>query len=93
MEDKDLNEVLWHDVLRCNSIVEEMKWMKKDIESLQNEYKTNKRYFCNGSKKPTINDVIKFVYEYAWASRDNFDIQYGTMKTIHKDIKEDGAED
>ena len=65
----DVNSI----IKSSNGTLEEMDFMKKDIEFLQNEYKTNKRYFCSEGSKPTINDVIKTVYELALASKSNYD--------------------
>ena len=49
----------------CKKFETEMSEMDKDIEFLQNEYKTNKRYFCDQGR-PSVNDVIRTVYEFAW---------------------------
>ena len=46
--------------------------MKHATEFLINEYKTNKKYFCEEGSKPSINDVIKTCVEFAWASSRNY---------------------
>lgn len=52
----------------CKAFEKEMDVMNKDIEFLQNEYKTNKRYFRVEPGRCTIDDVIKTVFEFAWQS-------------------------
>lgn len=56
----------------CKNFDKEMAEMNKDIDFLLNEYKTNKRYFRQEPGRCTIEDVIKTVYEFAWASSRNY---------------------
>lgn len=70
-EDKDRIDQL---LGTCNKIEREMDAMKKGIDFLINEYKSNKGYFSNDGS-PTIEDVIKTCYEFGWASCNNFNHQ------------------
>lgn len=56
----------------CKRLDKEMAEMNKDIDFLLNEYKTNKRYFRQEPGRCTVEDVIKTVYEFAWASSRNY---------------------
>lgn len=54
----------------CNKVLEENKEMKRCIDFLINEYRTNKRYFREEpGRDTTIEDVIKTCFEFGWASR------------------------
>ena len=59
----------------CNSVLREMDEMKRGVDFLINDYKTNKTYFCccKDYNKPTIEDIIKTAFELGWASKRNFD--------------------
>lgn len=60
----------------CNNIEREMDAMKKGIDFLINEYRTNKRYFREEpGRETTIEDVIKTCFEFGWASCNNFNHQ------------------
>lgn len=59
----------------CKRLDKEMTEMNKDIEFLLNEYKTNKKYFRQEPGRCTVEDVIKTVYEFAWASSRNYHSQ------------------
>lgn len=56
----------------CNVNEKEMDAMNKDIEFLQNEYKTNKRYFRYKQGRCTVDDVIKTVFEFAWRASKRY---------------------
>lgn len=56
----------------CKQFEKEMTAMSKDIEFLQNEYKTNKKYFRQEPGRCTIDDVIKTVFEFAWQASKNY---------------------
>ena len=49
--------------------------MSKNIEFLQNEYKTNKKYFRPELGRCTVDDVIKTVFEFAWAASKNYNVK------------------
>ena len=50
----------------CNSVLREMDEMKRGVDFLINDYKTNKTYFCccKDYNKPTIEDIIKTKLKY-----------------------------
>lgn len=56
----------------CKRLEAEMSKMDDDIKFLLNEYKTNKKYFRQEPGRCTVEDVIKTVYEFAWASSKNY---------------------
>lgn len=53
----------------CNKVLEENKEMKRCIDFLINEYRTNKRYFREEPGKVTVEDIIKTCFEFGWSSR------------------------
>lgn len=57
----------------CDSIFKEMDFTKKEIDFLINEWNTNKRYFREEPGKVTTEDVIRTVFNFAWASCRNYD--------------------
>ena len=72
MEGINLSEI---DQLLKNSerLLSETREMRKNVEFLINEYKTNKRWFREQPGKVTIKDVIKASFEFGWACKRNFD--------------------
>jgi len=56
-----------------NGLLDELKAMDEGKNFLINEYKTNKKYFRPDPGKTTIEDVIKTTFEFAWASRGNYE--------------------
>lgn len=56
-----------------NGLLDELKAMDEGKKFLINEYKTNKKYFRPDPGKITIEDVIKTTFEFAWASRGNYE--------------------
>ena len=73
MEDtKNLIKETMEFLERCNALEKEMDVMNKDIEFLQNEYKTNKRYFRYEPGRCTVYDVIKTVFEFAWQASKRY---------------------
>lgn len=56
----------------CKRFDAEMTEMNNDIEFLLNEYKTNKKYFRQEPGRCTVEDVIKTVFEFAWAASKNY---------------------
>lgn len=56
----------------CKRLEAEISKMDDDIKFLLNEYKTNKRYFRQEPGRCTVEDVIKTVYEFAWAASRNY---------------------
>lgn len=48
-----------------HNTLEEVREMQKGIDFLKNEYKTNTFYFSDDGE-PSMDDVIKTVFEYAW---------------------------
>ena len=69
-EDKERIDQL---LSNCNKVLEENKEMKRCIDFLINEYRTNKRYFREEpGRETTIEDVIKTCFEFGWTSRQNF---------------------
>ena len=75
--DKDIQSII-SDADNFIKILEdgkkEDKAMKDGIDFLINEWKTNKRWFRDDSGRVTTEDVIKRVFNFAWASKRNFDI-------------------
>lgn len=60
----------------CNKILEETKEMKRCIDFLINEYRTNKRYFREEpGRETTIEDVIKTCFEFGWSSRRIYEVK------------------
>lgn len=47
--------------------------MNEGIDFLLNQWKTNKRWFREEQGRVTTEDVIKTVFQFAWASKRNFD--------------------
>ena len=75
--DKTVNEILTEcDAIlkNCEASLREDKAMNKGIDFLINEYKTNKRYFREDGGKVTIEDIIRTTYQFAWASKGNYDL-------------------
>ena len=75
MENTDISQILADAekyVVNFKKILKEETEMKHATEFLINEYKTNKKYFCEEGSKPSINDVIKTCVEFAWASSRNY---------------------
>lgn len=71
METENLDEILKsaNDILKSSQeLLDELKSMNEGIAFLQNEYKTNKKYFRLEPGKTTIEDVIKTAFEYGWQS-------------------------
>ena len=61
MEKEKLDSILesTHAILKTSQdLLDELKAMNEGIAFLQNEYKTNKKYFRLESGKTTIDDVI-----------------------------------
>ena len=56
----------------CKTFEKERNTMNKDIEFLQNQYKTNKRYFRYEPGRCTVDDVIKTVFEFAWQASKRY---------------------
>lgn len=56
----------------CKKFEAEMSEMDRHIEFLQNEYKTNKKYFRQEPGRCTVEDVIKTVFEFAWQASKNY---------------------
>lgn len=75
MENTEVSQILADAekyVANLNAILKEEAEMNHATEFLINEYKTNKRYFCEEGSKPSINDVIRTSVEFAWASSRNY---------------------
>ena len=53
----------------------EDKAMQDGLNFLLNQWKTNKKWFREQSGHVTTEDVIKRTFEFAWASKRNFDYQ------------------
>lgn len=69
MEKEKLDSILesTHAILKTSQdLLDELKAMNEGIAFLQNEYKTNKKYFRLESGKTTIDDVIKTAFEQGW---------------------------
>lgn len=49
--------------------------MQNGLNFLLNQWKTNKKWFREQSGRVTTEDVIKRTFEFAWASKRNFDYQ------------------
>lgn len=54
------------------ALLEELDEMKEKVDFLINEYKTNKRWFRDEPGRVTTEDIIKRVFEFAWAASNNF---------------------
>lgn len=54
------------------ALLEELDEMKEKVDFLINEYKTNKRWFRDEPGRVTTEDIIKRVFEFAWAAAKNF---------------------
>ena len=75
MENTDVSQIIGDAekyVVNLKAILNEEVEMNHATEFLINEYKTNKRYFCEEGSRPSINDVIKTCVEFAWASSRNY---------------------
>jgi len=59
-------------IKKSNDLSNELKEMKEGVTFLQNEYKTNKKYFRLEPGRVTIEDVIKTAFEFGWASHNNY---------------------
>ena len=58
----------------CDDLCKEIDEMKRCVDFLINEYRTNKRYFREEpGRETTIEDVIKTCFEFGWASKRNYD--------------------
>lgn len=53
----------------------EDKAMQDGLNFLLNQWETNKKWFREQSGRVTTEDVIKRTFEFAWASKKNFDYQ------------------
>ena len=60
-------------VEKCSVLTEELDEMKKHTDFLIEQYNTNKRYFCDDPCNITIEDVIRGVFNYAWAMRNVYE--------------------
>lgn len=69
-EDKDRIDQL---LANCKKLNKEMEEMKRCVDFLINEYRTNKRYFREEPGRVTVEDVIKTCFEFGWSSRLIFD--------------------
>ena len=49
------------------ALLEELDEMKKNVDFLINEYKTNKRWFRDEPGRVTTEDIIKRVFEFGWS--------------------------
>lgn len=47
--------------------------MREGMDFLLEQWKTNKRWFREEPGHVTTEDVIKCVFQFAWASKRNFD--------------------
>lgn len=47
--------------------------MREGMDFLLEQWKTNKRWFREEPGRVTTEDVIKRVFQFAWASKRNFD--------------------
>lgn len=75
MENTDVSQIIKDAkkyVANLEVISKEDAEMNHATEFLINEYKTNKRYFCEEGSRPSIDDVIKTCVEFAWASSRNY---------------------
>ena len=69
MEKENLDEILksTNAILKSSQeLLGEVKAMNEGIAFLQNEYKTNKKYFRLEPGRTTIEDVIKTAFEQGW---------------------------
>ena len=57
----------------CRELDKELKYTDEQIKFLINEWHTHKRYFKLEGGRVTTEDVIKTVFEFAWASRANYE--------------------
>lgn len=56
----------------CKALQAELEEMNDNIKFLQNEYKTNKKYFRQEPGRCTVDDVIKTVFEFAWQAGKHY---------------------
>ena len=76
MEKEELDEILKSaDAILKSSkgLLDELNEMRKGISFLQNEYKTNTKYFRLEPGRTTIDDVIKTAFEQGWQSHKMFE--------------------
>ena len=76
MEKEELDEILksTNAILKSSQeLLDELNAMNKGIAFLQNEYKTNKKYFRLEPGKTTIDDVIKTAFEHGWQSHKMYE--------------------
>lgn len=69
MENENINGILASTqnlIKRSQDLLDEIKAVNDGISFLQNEYKTNKKYFRLEPGRTTIDDVIKTVFEQGW---------------------------
>lgn len=69
MENENINDILasaQNLIKSSQDLLDELKAMNDGISFLQNEYKTNKKYFRLEPGRTTIDDVIKTVFEQGW---------------------------
>lgn len=76
MEKENLDEILksTNAILKSSQeLLGEVKAMNEGIAFLQNEYKTNKKYFRLEPGRTTIEDVIKTAFEQGWQSHKMYE--------------------
>jgi hypothetical protein len=77
MDNNELNEIFakCHELIStADNCLKEMKVMDKKVQFLINEYKTNKRWFREEPGHVTVEDVIRKVFEFAWATHRNYEL-------------------
>jgi hypothetical protein len=77
MESINPNNETIKDAVNLINTLEEVKKednaMNEGIGFLLEQWKTNKRWFREEQGRVTTEDVIKTVFQFAWASKRNFD--------------------
>lgn len=85
MENENINDILASTknlIKSSQDLLDELQAMNEGISFLQNEYKTNKKYFRLEPGKTTIEDVIKTAFEQGWQSHKLYEYKHKVNESI-----------
>jgi len=85
MENENINDILASTqnlIKSSQDLLDELQAMNEGISFLQNEYKTNKKYFRLEPGKTTIEDVIKTAFEQGWQSHKLYEYKHKVDESI-----------
>jgi len=85
MDNENINEILASTqnlIKSSQDLLDELQAMNEGISFLQNEYKTNKKYFRLEPGKTTIEDVIKTAFEQGWQSHKLYEYKHKVDESI-----------